>query len=247
MLHLESTFKSWRNIQAPLLQCLLRFLNCQESEWKHLFSRSSKKRDRDRKQGFYLKKIFFHHFHAFLLYFYSHHSVTTCSEIFLNFVKKASLFKMVCSEELFQWQFFIFHSLIFCSIFSNYLITGQLLLSLNSLICLCEMQSYLRDRYSPRFTGTALCGCHPLRFFLRHNSILSNEYPEQNCPLHHTESSWSKIIWHSTFLHRKMSAHLIVLLKHINCDVISSEAGKQTTKSILFRLWNEYLNHLCID
>lgn len=171
---------------------------------------------------------------------------------FWNF--EICLFKRVCSEELFQWHFSIFHTLIIFSILSHYLITEQLVLSLNSLICLCEIQSFLSWRYyPPHFTEPAIHGYQPLRFFLMHN-IFSNQYPEQNYPWYHTESIWSKIFWHDTFLCRKMSAHLNILLKRINFDGISLKVGKHTTKSISFRcfkkyvsLWNEYFNHLCVD
>lgn len=133
---------------------------------------------------------------------------------------------------LFQWHFCIFHTLIISNTLSHYLITSQLVLSLNSLIWLCEIQSYLSWRYyPPHFTEPAPRGFQPLRFFLMHN-IFSNQYPEQYYPWYHTESSWSKIIWHNIFLYRKMSAHLNILLKHINFHGISLKVGKHTAKII---------------
>lgn len=154
-------------------------------------------------------------------------------------------------------EFFVFQTLIICSLLSHYLTTGQLVLSLNSLICLCEMQTYLSWKYySPHFTEPVPLGYQSLRFFLMHN-IFSNQHPEWNYPWYHTESSWSKNFWCSTFLYMKISTHLNILLKHTNLDAISWKAGKHTTRSISFRLfkkhislWNHFskcFNHLCLD
>lgn len=153
------------------------------------------------------------------------------SEIFKHCPEK-SIFNTVSSEELFLWDFSGFQTLKICSLFSRYLTTGQLVLSLNSLICLCEIQTYLSWKYySPHFTEPVSLGYQTLRFFSMHN-IFSNQYPEGNYPWYHTESSWSKIFWCNTFLYMKMSTHLNILLKHTNFDGISLRTGKHTTRSI---------------
>lgn len=160
---------------------------------------------------------------------------------FFNFFQR-SLFCTVCSEEHCQWHFPIFQTLKIRSVLSHYLTTDQPVLSLNSLICLCEMQTYLSWKYySPRFTEPVPLDYQSLRFFLMHN-VFSNQYPKWNYPWHHTESSWSKIFWHSTFLYMKMWIHLNILLKHINFDAISLKAGKHPNKSISFRLFKKHIS-----